>query len=46
MDLLGVVVGNIVSEQTPEMPFAEDDHVIEKLSSTGSYQPVRPENPC
>jgi len=37
---LGVVVGNIVSEQAPEMRFAEDDHVIEKLSSTGSHPPL------
>ena len=40
MDPLGVVVGNIISEQTPEMAFAEDDHVIEKLSSTRSYPPL------
>jgi len=40
MDPLGVVVGHVVSEQTPEMTFAEDDHVIEKLSSTGSYPPL------
>jgi hypothetical protein len=33
---LGAVVGNVTSEQTPEMEFAKDDHVIEKLSSAGS----------
>ena len=37
MNPLGVVVGHVVSEQAPEMTFAEDDHVIEKLSSTGSH---------
>ena len=40
MDPLGVVVGDVVSEQTPEMTFAKDDHVIEKLSSTGPYPPL------
>jgi hypothetical protein len=32
MNPLGVVVGHVVSEQAPEMTFAEDDHVVEKLS--------------
>jgi len=40
VDPLGVVVGNVVREQAPEMTFAEDDHVIEKLSSTGSHPPL------
>ena len=40
MNPLGVVVGHVVSEQTPEMTFAEDDHVVEKLSPTGSYPPL------
>jgi hypothetical protein len=40
VDPLGVVVGDVVSEQTSEMTFPEDDHVIEKLSSTGAYPPL------
>ncbi len=39
MDPLGVVVGHVVSEQTPEMTFAEDDHVIEKLAPAGPDPP-------
>jgi hypothetical protein len=30
VDPLGVVVGHVVSEQAPEMRFAEDDHVIDE----------------
>ena len=40
MDPIRVVVRHVVSEQTPEMTFAEDNHVIETLSSTGSYPPL------
>jgi hypothetical protein len=40
VDPLGVAAGHVVSEQAPEMTFAEDDHVIEKLSSACSHPPL------
>jgi hypothetical protein len=40
VDPLGVVVDRAVGVQAPKMMFAKDDHVIEKLSSTGSHPPL------
>jgi hypothetical protein len=39
VDPLGVVVGHVAIEQAPEMRFAEDDHVIEKLAPAGPDPP-------
>jgi hypothetical protein len=37
VDPLSVVVGHVVGQKSPEVTFAEDDDVIQKLTATGSH---------
>ena len=37
MDAFAVVVGDVAREKPPEVAVAENDHVIEQLTPTGSY---------
>ena len=41
MDPLGVAVGKLISEQTPEMTFAEDDPVIDEEPDVQQLQAHR-----
>jgi hypothetical protein len=40
VDPLGIVVGDVVGKQSPEVPFAEDDDVIEQLAAAGPDPPL------
>ncbi len=38
VDALGVVVGDVIAEQTVQMPLIEHDHVVQQLSSDTSLK--------
>ena len=41
MDALGAVVGDVVSEQTPQMLLVEHNDVIQQLSANAAHPPLR-----